>query len=129
MQTQSKGKVNKIELILMSIVISKRDKMSFMFRLSNKPVEFIQNEITEPAKSSRRILSHTHIRSLIDENYTRDINWFSFASISGITAVLKRKYSPDITADMVFESLALEPAYKVSHNMDAPGCRFIKRIR
>lgn len=106
-----------------------KNNMAFMFRLSSKPVEFVQNEITEPAKSSRRVLSLTHIRSLIDENYVRDINWFSFASISGITAVLQRKYSPDITTEMVFESLALEPPYKVSHNMDAPGCRFIKRIR
>ena len=103
--------------------------MSFMFRLSVKPVEFIQNEITEPAKSSRRVLSLNHVRKLIDDNYTRDINWFSFATISGITAVLQRKYSPDITPDMVFESLAIDPPYKVSHNMDAPGCRFIKRIR
>ena len=47
--------------------------MAFMFRLSSKPVEFIQNEITEPAKSSRRVLSHTHIRSLIDDNYVRNI--------------------------------------------------------
>ncbi len=83
---------------------------------------------TSPIKPNRRILSPEHIRTLIDANYATDESWYNFASIAGITAVLRRKYSPDITPEMVYDSLVLDPPKKISYNMDAPGCRFIKRI-
>ena len=79
-------------------------------------------------KPNRRVLSTEHIRTLIDSNYTTDESWYNFASIAGITAVLRRKYSPDITPDMVYDALLLDPPLNISYNMDAPGCRFIKRI-
>jgi len=75
---------------------------------------------------SRQILSSTYIRLIIDSNYEPTLNWFDFASISGITAFLQREYSPLINSDMVYEALILEPHYKISHRMDAPGCRFIR---
>ena len=80
-----------------------------------------------PIRPNRRILSPEHIRTLIESNYVSDESWYNFASIAGITAVLRRKYSPDITQDMVYDSLLLDPPKKISYNMDAPGCRFIKR--
>ena len=80
-----------------------------------------------PIRPNRRILSPEHIRALIETNYVSDESWYNFASIAGITAVLRRKYSPDITQDMVYDSLLLDPPKQISYNMDAPGCRFIKR--
>ena len=74
----------------------------------------------------RQVLSTEYIRMLIDNNYEPTNNWFDFASINGITAFLQREYSPLINADMVYEALLLEPHYKISYRMDAPGCRFIK---
>ena len=104
--------------------------MAFMFRLVCPPKPIVPHENLEyiAPKPSRRILSDQHVRDLIDQNYAPDESWYNFASIAGITAVLRRKYSPDITPDMVYDSLLLDPPLKISYNMDAPGCRFIKRI-
>ena len=74
----------------------------------------------------RQVLSTEYIRMLIDNNYEPTNNWFDFASINGITAFLQREYSPLINTDMVYEALLLEPHYKISYRMDAPGCRFIR---
>ena len=74
----------------------------------------------------RQILTSEYIRLIIDSNYEPTLNWFDFASINGITAFLQREYSPLITVDMVYEALLLEPHYKISYRMDAPGCRFIR---
>jgi hypothetical protein len=74
----------------------------------------------------RQVLTSEYIRSIIDSNYEPTNNWFDFASINGITAFLQREYSPLINADMVYEALLLEPHYKISYRMDAPGCRFIR---
>ena len=74
----------------------------------------------------RQILTSEYIRLIIDSSYEPTLNWFDFASIYGITAFLQREYSPLITSDMVYEALILEPHYKISHRMDAPGCRFIR---
>ena len=80
----------------------------------------------EKPMNPRQILTTDYIRSLIDSNYEPTLNWFDFASINGITAFLQREYSPLITVDMVYEALLLEPHYKISYRMDAPGCRFIR---
>jgi len=102
--------------------------MAFMFRLiCPQPVKVSMTQVDLPAKPSRRVLSIQYIRSLIDTNYVQDESWYSFASIAGITAVLRRKYSNDITPDMVYDSLLLDPPHQISYNMDAPGCRYIKR--
>ncbi len=105
--------------------------MAFMFRLVCPPkptTEHVEHIEYIAPKPSRRILCDRHIRDLIDQNYVPDESWYNFATIAGITAVIRRKYSPDITQDMVYESLLLDPPLKISYNMDAPGCRFIKRI-
>ena len=77
-------------------------------------------------RNPRQILTPEYIRLLIDNSYEPTSNWFDFASIYGITAFLQREYSPLITSDMVYEALLLEPHYKISYRMDAPGCRFIR---
>ena len=79
-----------------------------------------------PRYKPRQVLSSEYIRMLIDNNYEPTSNWFDFASINGITAFLQREYSPLINSDMVYEALLLEPHYKISYRMDAPGCRFIR---
>ena len=83
-------------------------------------------QLDKPRFNSREILSSTYIRLLIESNYEPTLNWFDFASISGITAFLQREYSPLIDSEMVYQALKLEPHYKISHRMDAPGCRFIR---
>jgi hypothetical protein len=79
-------------------------------------------------RPDRRILAPQHIRKLIDENYALTSNFFDFVTVSGITAVLQRKYSDKITTDMVLKAIYLEPAYKVNYHCDTAGCRFVKRI-
>jgi hypothetical protein len=95
---------------------------------ANSYIENMRSASPIHAKPNRRVLSTEHIRTLIDLNYVPDESWYNFASIAGITAVLRRKYSPDITPDMVYDSLLLDPPLNISYNMDAPGCRFIKRV-
>ena len=80
-------------------------------------------------KNPRQILSSNYIRLLIEKHYEPTLNWFDFASISGIAAFLQREYSSLINSEMVYEALLLEPDYKISHRMDAPGCRFIRHIK
>lgn len=80
----------------------------------------------KPRYNPRQILTSDYIRLLIEANYEPTLNWFDFASISGITAFLQREYSPLIDSEMVYQALKLEPHYKISHRMDAPGCRFIR---
>ena len=82
----------------------------------------------EPIKPDRRILAPQHVRKLIDENYSLTSNFFDFVTVSGITAVLQRKYSDKITTEMVLKAIYMEPAYKVSYHCDTAGCRFVKRI-
>jgi hypothetical protein len=77
-------------------------------------------------KNPRQVLSSNYIRLLIEKHYEPTLNWFDFASISGISAFLQREYSSLINSEMVYEALKLEPHYKISHRMDAPGCRFIR---
>ena len=95
---------------------------------ANSYIANIKSESPISPRPNRRVLSPEHIRTLIETNYVPDESWYNFASIAGITAVLRRKYSPDITPDMVYDSLLLDPPKQISYNMDAPGCRFIKRI-
>ena len=83
-------------------------------------------KLDKPRFNPRQILTSDYIRLLIEANYEPTLNWFDFASISGITAFLQREYSPLIDSEMVYQALKLEPHYKISHRMDAPGCRFIK---
>ena len=82
----------------------------------------------ESPKPSRRVLAPQHIRKLIDENYSLTSNFFDYVSVSGITAVLQRKYSEQITTEMVLRAIYLEPSYKVSYHCDTAGCRFVRRI-
>jgi hypothetical protein len=83
-------------------------------------------QVEQPRYNPRQLLTSDYIRLLIDANYEPTSNWFDFASINGITAFLQREYSPLINTDMVYEALLLEPHYKISYRMDAPGCRFIR---
>lgn len=89
-------------------------------------LEEIKQNIIPKSKNPRQVLSSEYIRLIIDSNYEPTSNWFDFASVNGITAFLQREYSPLITVDMVHEALLLEPHYKISYRMDAPGCRFIR---
>ena len=82
----------------------------------------------EPFKPDRRILAPQYVRKLIDDNYSLTSNLFDFVTVSGITAVLQRKYSDKITTEMVLKAIYMEPAYKVSYHCDTAGCRFVKRI-
>ena len=84
--------------------------------------------IYEPFKPDRRILAPQYVRKLIDDNYSLTSNLFDFVTVSGITAVLQRKYSDKITTDMVLKAIYMEPAYKVSYHCDTAGCRFVKRM-
>lgn len=84
--------------------------------------------IETPFKPDRRVLAPQHIRKLIDENYSLTSNFFDYVSVSGITAVLQRKYSDKITTEMVLRAIYLEPAYKISYHCDTAGCRFVKRL-
>jgi len=79
-------------------------------------------------KPDRRVLAPQHVRKLIDENYELTTNYFDFVTVSGITAVLQRKYSDKITTEMVLKAIYLEPAYNISYHCDTAGCRFVKRI-
>jgi len=91
----------------------------------NSDKSTFDNKITK-IKNPRQILSSNYIRLLIEKHYEPTLNWFDFASISGIAAFLQREYSSLINSEMVYEALLLEPHYKISHRMDAPGCRFIR---
>lgn len=82
----------------------------------------------EPIKRDRRVLAPKHIRKLIDDNYELTSNFFDYVSVSGITAVLQRKYSDKITTDMVLKAIYLEPSYNISYHCDTAGCRYVKRI-
>ncbi len=79
-------------------------------------------------KPDRRVLAPQHIRKLIDDNYTLTTNFFDYVTVSGITAVLQRKYSDKITTEMVLKAIYLDPPYKISYHCDTAGCRFVKRI-
>jgi len=99
---------------------------SSCFQKRNTEVQ--ENEKLKALKQDRRVLAPQHIRKLIDENYAITTNFFDFVTVSGITAVLQRKYSDKITTDMVLRAIYLEPAYKVSYHCDTAGCRFVTRI-
>jgi hypothetical protein len=106
-----------------------RDQASTKFedhKFEEHTFEEIKPNIIPKSKNPRQVLSSEYIRFIIDSNYEPTLNWFDFASINGITAFLQREYSPLITVDMVYEALLLEPHYKISYRMDAPGCRFIR---
>ncbi len=89
-----------------------------------------KKEVTNPLymKPDRRVLAPQYIRKLIDENYNLTSNYFDFVTVSGITAVLQRKYSDNITTEMVLRAIYLEPSYNISYHCDTAGCRFVKRI-
>ena len=96
------------------------------FNMDSNVDSNVDSKVKVLKHNPRQILTSEYIRLIIDSNYEPTLNWFDFASINGITAFLQREYSPLITVDMVYEALLLEPHYKISYRMDAPGCRFIR---
>jgi len=65
-------------------------------------------------KKIRTVLAPLYIRKLIDSDYSKSFNNCNILTIKAIAIRLQLKHSLNITSEMVFDAMKLEPAYNVN---------------